>query len=306
MHVLVSGGSGFVGSCLVGLLVARGDRVTIVSRNPNRVRTARAGVRAAAWLPDLSDFDAVVHLSGEPVVGKRWNEAVKAELRSSRLDTTRRIVDGLAAAKKKPGVFVCASAIGSYGSRPGEELTEDSSLAPEGSDFLADLGRDWEAEANRAQAEAGVRTVSLRIGIVLGADGGALRTMLRPFRMGVGGPLGSGKQYFSWIHQEDLARMILFAIDQEGISGPLNGVGPRPVTNKEFSRTLGKVLHRPALLPAPVFGLRLLLGEVAGMLVADQKVLPQKALEAGFEFEHGEIEPALRDLLQRYLIKDQV
>lgn len=305
MHVLVSGGSGFVGSYLVGLLVARGDRVTIVSRTPNRVRTARAGVRAAAWLPDLSGFDAVVHLSGESIVGRRWTDQVKAELRRSRLESTQRIVEGLKQAERKPSVLVCASAIGIYGERPGEELTEDSSLAPEG-DFLGDLCRDWEAEARRAESEAGVRTVNLRTGIVLGADGGALRTMLRPFRLGVGGPLGSGKQMFSWIHQEDLGRMILFALDHPELHGPLNGVGPNPVSMKSFARTLGKVLRRPALLPAPIFALRLALGEVAGMLTADQKVLPKRALEAGFEFEHGELEPALRDLLQRYLIDEQV
>ena len=300
MHVLVTGGTGFVGSYLTGMLCARDDKITIVSRRPDHVRTARAGVKAVEWLPDLSKFDAVVHLAGEPIFGKRWSTVQKRNLRSSRIASTKKIVASLVDADPKPKAFVCASAIGYYGDRPGEKLVEDSRP---GADFLAQLCVDWEKEALAAEAAAGVRTVCVRTGVVLGPDGGALRKMLRPFRMFVGGPLGSGRQAFSWIHEEDLARLIEFAIDEPEVRGPLNATSPSPVTMKEFARTLGRVLHRPAFCPAPEFALRLALGEVATVLVADQRVIPTRALAAGFEFKHAELEPALTDLLQRYLLE---
>ena len=303
MNVIVTGGTGFVGSYLVGLMIGRGYKVTIVSRTPNRVRTARAGIKVAPWLPALSGYDAVVHLAGENLVGKRWSPAQKQELRRSRIETTRQIVQKIEQAEVRPPVLVSASAIGYYGHRPGELLDEESSA---GTGFVPELCGAWEAEAEKAGEIGGVRVVRLRVGVVLGPQGGALGRMLTPFRWGLGGPLGNGKQAFSWIHQYDLGQMFLWAIEQQRVSGILDGVGPTPVTAREFARTLGRVLHRPALVPAPAFALRLALGEVADVLLMDQRVLPTKALRLGFEFRYPELEPALRELLQRFLIKEQV
>jgi len=304
MNVLVTGGTGFVGSYLVGLLVARDDRVTVVSRSTARVRGARASVRAAEWLPDLSAYDAIVHLAGEPIFGKRWSKEQKQNLRASRISSTKKIVDALADLDEaaRPKTLVSASAIGYYGSRKGETL--DESAGP-GNDFLAGLCVDWEAEAQRAE-ELGVRVVQLRIGIVLGADGGALASLLPPFRMYAGGPIGLGGMYWSWIHQEDLGRLILHVIDSDSARGPINAVSPNPVTNRAFAKALGKVLRRPSFMPAPPLALKLLLGGAAEALTADQRVTPKKAGELGFEFQHPEIVPALEDLLQRYLIDQQV
>ncbi|MFT4539281.1 MAG: hypothetical protein ACI841_001636 [Planctomycetota bacterium] len=300
MKVLVTGGTGFVGSNLVGLLISRGHKVTIVSRTPNRVRNARSGIKVAAWPPDLSGIDAVVHLAGSNLVGKRWSSAYKDELRSSRIDTTQQLVQQFAKADPKPPVFVCGSAIGYYGSRPGEQLDEAST---QGDDFLAKLCGDWEAVAQQA---SGTRVVRIRTGVVLGPDGGALAKMITPFRLGVGGPLASGRQMFSWIHQYDLAQMILWAIENDEVDGILNGTGPNPVTAKQLAKTLGRILHRPSFMPAPKWALRIVLGEVVEALAADQHVLPKRALERGFTFKYTELEGALRELLQRYLINEQV
>lgn len=295
MRVLVTGGSGFVGNFLTGVLVAKGHYVTDVTRNPERVRTARANVEVTGWLPDLSKFDAVVHLAGEPIFGGRWNDAKKRAIRESRIESTQRIVEGLAAADPRPPVLVCASAVGIYGDRGDEELTEESSL---GDDFLASVCRDWEQAATAAEP-LGVRTVRLRIGIVLGTTGGALRQMLTPFRLGLGGPIGSGRQWMSWVHIRDLCRLILHAIETEDLSGALHGTAPNPVRNREFARTLGGVLRRPAFLPTPVFALKLALGEVAEVLTASQRCLAKKAEGSGFTFEFPELEKALRHLLHR-------
>lgn len=295
MNVLVTGGRGFIGNFLTGLLVARGDHVTIVSRTPQKVRTARAGVSFEPWLPDLSRFGALVHLAGEPIFGKRWSPVQKENIRTSRVSSTRRIVDALGElpAAKRPKVLVCGSAIGFYGDRGDEVLDEGSEP---GSDFLADVCRQWEEEALRAK-DFGVRAVCLRTGIVLGLGGGALAQMLTPFKLGVGGPIGSGKQWMSWIHLRDLCRLVLTAIDRAELEGPLNGTAPAPVRNKDFTKVLGRVLRRPAFLPVPSFGLRALFGEAAGILLASQRCSADKALAHGFQFEFNELEPALRRLL---------
>jgi hypothetical protein len=302
MKVLVTGGTGFIGNYLVGLLVARGDKVTIVSRNPNRIRTARAGVKAAAWLPDLSEFDAVVNLAGESIFGKRWNAQQLELLRSTRLETTQRLLEGMAAAETKPKVFVSGSAVGFYGHRPGADLLEDS---PAGDDFLAQLCVDWEALASKAE-DLGVRTVNMRTGVVLGHDGGALAKMLPPFRMFVGGPVGNGRQVVPWIHEEDMSRAIEFAIDTADLRGPINFTAPNPRTMRDLARTIGKTLGRPSFFPVPAFALKLALGGVAAALLADQRVLPKRLQEAGFEFNHPDLEAAVKSLLQRYLIDSQV
>jgi uncharacterized protein (TIGR01777 family) len=294
MNVLVTGGRGFIGSFLTGLLVARGDHVTIVSRAPDRARTARANERVVGWLPPLEGFDAVVHLAGEPIFGKRWSAQQKENLRTSRVSSTRKLAQSLAdlPASQRPRVFVSGSAIGYYGDR-GDELL-DEGCGP-GDDFLAGLCQEWEEAAR----EAGVRTVLLRTGIVLARGGGALARMLPPFRLGLGGPIGSGRQWMSWIHRRDLARLILHAVDDERLSGPVNGTAPEPVRNRDFARALGRALHRPALFPVPVVALRLVLGEVAKILADSQRCAPARALDSGFEFEFPALDGALRQLLAK-------
>lgn len=295
MRVLVTGGTGFVGNVLVNRFVARDDRVVIVTRDPARARSARVGVTYESWLPEPSRFDAIVHLQGESIAGRRWNDAVKAELRASRVDATRKLVDAIAASTTRPRVLVAASASGYYGSR-GDELLAESAAPDPG--FLGELCVAWEREALRAET-LGVRVVVVRIGIVLGAGAGALAKLVPIFRLGVGGPLGFGRTWFPWIHVNDLTSLLLFAVDRDDLKGPVNAAAPGIVTNREFARELGRVLSRPALFPVPYPILRVVAGEVAGALVASQRVVPERALKAGFAFQHPELEPALRGLLGR-------
>jgi hypothetical protein len=302
MRLAIVGASGFVGRHLVGArLLPAGHEVCAFTRDGARARSVLgAQVRTFEWdtsspLPKdaLKGFDAVINLAGENVASRRWTAAVKREIRDSRLRTTAALVEALAAASPRPQTFINASAIGYYGPRGEEEISES---APAGGDFLAEICREWEEAATHART-AGVRTIVLRVGIVLGLGGGALAKMLLPFRMGLGGPLGSGRQWMSWIHLDDLAGMIEHALSNASICGPLNGTAPRPVTNREFSRTLGRVLRRPAVLPMPALALRLVVGEFAEILLKGQRVVPQRALETGFRFRFADLEPALRDLL---------
>lgn len=291
--VLLTGGTGFVGNRLVNGLVAAGHGVSVVTRTPERHRTARAGVDYVGWLPSLERYHAVVNLAGAPIFGTRWTEAVKREIRDSRVEATRRIVEGLRASQRRPAVLVSASAIGWYGDRGDEPLTEGSEP---GTGFLAEVCRAWEQEALEAE-ELGVRVVRVRIGVVLGPSGGALQQMLLPFKLGLGGPIGSGAQWFSWVHLRDLVALFVRAVADEGMRGVFNGTAPNPVTNKEFTRTLGRVLHRPTIVPLPPIALRLRFGEAAEVLTASQRCLPEAALRAGFGFQFGTLEGALRDIL---------
>ena len=253
MKVAITGAGGLIGGALSAALRARGHQVLAVPRD----------------VPGLGGADAVVHLGGAPI-GVRWTAARKRAIRDSRVTGTRRVVEAIARAVPAPNVLVCASAIGYYGNRGDEELTEAS---PPGSDFLAQVVREWE----QAALAAPVRSVQLRFGIVLSAHGGALARMLPAFRLGVGGRLGSGAQWMSWIGLHDLVRAILFAIESSGLDGPVNAVAPHPVTNAEFTRTLARVLRRPAVVPVPVFALRALFGEMAGLtLLASQRVAPAR------------------------------
>jgi hypothetical protein len=236
--------------------------------------------------------DAVVHLAGEPIA-QRWTAAAKQRIRESRVEATRRLVAQLAKLERAPRVLVAASAIGIYGSRGDEVLTEAS--AP-GSDFLAEICVAWE-QAAREAAALGIRVVSVRFGIVLGREGGALARMLPPFRLGVGGRLGSGRQWMSWIHLEDALGLLEFALGRDALAGPLNATAPNPVVNAEFTRRLAAALHRPAFTPAPAFALKLMFGEMAGMLLNGQRVEPRAALAAGYTFRYPELAPALNQLL---------
>ena len=291
MRVVVTGASGTIGGALAGALRDRGDTVIGISRSP---AGAGGDIEWRSWddLPAaVAGADAVVHLAGAGVADKRWSAARKRELRDSRIDTARRIVAVIGAAAEKPGRASSAgSAVGVYGSR-GDELLSEAS-AP-GDDFLARLCVDWEAAAQGA----GVRTVTLRTGVVLAREGGALAKLLPPFKLGAGGPIGRGRQYMPWIHRDDIVGLILHAIDTPTLEGPLNGVAPEPVRNAAFGKALGAALRRPALMPTPPIALRLLLGERAGVLTASQRVSAARAQASGYAFRHPAIDGALRDLV---------
>lgn len=295
MHVIVPGGSGFIGRHLVRALLDRGDLVTVVGRDPARAR--QTGDRRASfrgWLPSFDGIDAVVNLVGEPVLGKRWTPAVRQTLRESRLQGTRRVVRAIenAPVARRPRVLVSASAVGYYGDRGNELLPE---RAERGRGFLAELCADWEAAAR----ETTVRCTQLRIGIVLGHGGGALASMLPLFRRGLGGPLGLGRQFMPWVHVDDVVSMILAALDDERWSGPVNATAPGVVTNAAFTRELGRAVRRPAFLVAPRPALRAALGGGADVLLASQRCVPEAAEQLGFGFRHPQIEGALADLLPR-------
>ena len=299
MKALVTGATGFVGPRLLRLL----DRPVVVTRNPDRARSVvgHLAERIIRWDPlegpppaeAFDGVDAVLHLAGESVAEGRWTAAQKNRIRDSRVVGTRHLVQGIVQAARKPAVLVSASAVGYYGDRGDEELTES---APPADDFLAKVCVDWEREAAAAE-KAGVRVVTARTGIVLGAGGGALAKMLTPFKLGGGGPLGNGRQWMPWVHVADLARLYVHAADTPTIRGPMNAVAPNPVRNLEFTKALGRALHRPAFIPAPYFGLRLLFGEFAQVLFASQRVIPRVALDTGFVFQFPEIAGALREIL---------
>jgi uncharacterized protein (TIGR01777 family) len=290
-RILIVGGTGFIGTRLRQMIVDRGGKVVVATRNPS-AHPVMAGVEYAAMPADLSGFDAVVNLAGEPLFGRRWNDAVKAEIRRSRVEGTRKLVDALKASAQRPKVLVNASAIGIYGDQ-GERLLPES--AKSSVDYLAEVCTAWESEAERA-SELGVRVVKLRIGVVLGA-GGALKQMLPPFKLGLGGPIGSGAHWMSWIHIDDLCGMILHALRDETVSGAVNGVAPGACTNKDFSKALGRALSRPAFFPVPPFMLKLMFGEVATVLTASQRCVPERALKSGYAFKYADIDGALRAIL---------
>lgn len=299
--VLVTGATGFIGRALCATLKERGHVFTALGRRPESTKTALPGVKEVwRWRPRMEPAPvaavqgagAVVHLAGESVAG-RWNAHKKRAIRDSRVIGTQHLIEAMSGAKSKPGVLVCASAVGYYGNRGEEELTEEAAA---GKDFLAEVCQAWEAEARRAEA-LGVRVVMLRTGVVLGAGGGALKPMLLPFKLGLGGPLGNGNQWMSWVHVDDVVGVILHAMQHANVRGPVNVTAPTPVRNGEFTKALAQALRRPAVLPAPAFGLRILLGEFADVLLASQRALPKRIQATGYTFHHPTLEGALRATL---------
>jgi uncharacterized protein (TIGR01777 family) len=247
-----------------------------------------------AWQQRLAEVDAVINLAGESIAAKRWSAAQKRRIRDSRVETTKHLVDAMAASSRRPTVLINASAIGYYGDRVDERLLETS---PPGTGFLADVCQSWEAEAKRAEA-LGLRVVRLRIGMVLAAGGGALAKMLPPFLLGLGGPLGHGRQWLSWVHRDDVCGLIQWALTSAQISGAVNATAPEPVTMRELARTLGRLLHRPSWAPVPAGVLRIMLGEMADLLLASQRVIPQVALSGGYTFRYPAISEALTACLR--------
>jgi hypothetical protein len=304
MKLVIAGGTGFLGNPLAWTWAEEGHDVRVLTRAlpPGEARhepgTGSPGISRVGWSPDgtpapeVDGAAAVINLAGESIAGKRWSPARKQALRDSRIHPTRSLVAAIAAAATPPPVFISASGAGYYGDRGSETLSEQ---APAGEDFLAHLCVEWEAEAQKA-ARPGVRIACLRTGLVLEKTGGALPELARPFRFFAGGPIGSGRQYMPWIHRHDWIEMVRWIVDTPAVAGPVNVAAPHPVTNADFARALGRALHRPALLPAPRFALKIVAGEIADALLASQRAVPGVALANGYHFRYPEIEIALRGI----------
>jgi uncharacterized protein len=302
MKVTLTGATGSIGMRLVAILRRRGDHVSVLTRNPAKARDALEGVEAVGWDPmsgpapaeALAGRDGVVHLAGE-AVAQRWNDKTRARIHSSRETGTRNLVAGLRALgeDQRPGILVSSSAVGYYG-KHGDEVV-DESFGP-GDDFLARVCVAWEREA-QAAAELGARVVCIRTGVVLSPDGGALEKMLPFFKLGVGGPVAGGDQWMPWIHIDDVVGLYVAALDRDAWAGAVNGSAPEPVTNKQFSRRLGKALRRPAFAPVPSFAVRLLYGDMAEIVTEGQRAVPKRPLELGYAFRHSDLDEALADAL---------
>jgi len=307
MKIVIAGGSGFLGTALAWAWAEEGHDVRILTRAipagqaQHESGTGSPGITRVGWRPDgtavtvgqeLERADALIGLAGESIGDGRWTAARKQALVDSRLRPTRSLVEALAATREPPHTFISASGVGYYGDRGSETLSED---APPGGDFMARLCVDWEAEAMRA-ARPGVRVIPLRTGLVLEKSGGVLPRMARPFRYFVGGSIGSGRQYISWIHRLDWLELVRFIVDTTAVDGPVNATAPHPVTNAAFSRALGRALHRPSFMRAPSFSLRILLGELADSVLTGQRAIPAKALAHGYHFRYPEIEIAFRGI----------
>lgn len=297
MRLVVAGGTGFIGSFLCGRLVQEGHSLTIFtrSRSPagseaNRQWLTWDGASDGPLLQAINGADGIINLAGEPIAAKRWTAAQKQKIRSSRLESTRALVSAISKADTKPKFLINGSAVGYYGPRGDEFVTEET---PPGTDYLSRVCVEWEAEARKAES-SGVRVVCLRTGIVLGKGGGALAKMVPPFKFFAGGPLGSGNQWMPWIQMEDEVGLILFSMENVNASGAMNATAPNPVTMREFCKTLGKVLHRPCWAPVPAFALKLLLGQMADMLLTGQRAVPERAQKLGYKFRYPNLYEALQ------------
>ena len=301
MNIFITGGTGFIGSALSKRLLEKGHNVKILTRSirpgkeySNKLSFVEGNpIQKGHWLSQLADCDVVINFAGASIF-RRWTSRYKHILFESRIKTTRNIVEGLADRKKDGVLLISTSAVGYYGFHDDEELDES---AQPGSDFLASLSTEWEAEANEA-GNSGVRVVNNRLGVVLGKGGGAIPMMTPLFKYWLGSPLGNGKQYFSWIHIKDLINIIIFQIDKKILTGPFNCTAPHPLTNREFTRAVASLMNKPLLMPpVPGFTLRLIMGEFADVLLKGQRVVPRKLIDAGFNFEFPEIKSALKDIL---------
>lgn len=298
MHYLITGGTGFIGKALCASLIADQHRVTVLTRNVSRADACLPkGAMAIDSLEDAGNVDVVINLAGENLTDGRWSDERKQVFLESRIGTTRRLNEWMATEDSPPQVMVSGSAIGWYGAKGGERLTEESSP---GNDFAASLCLAWEAEAMKAKA-LGVRVCLLRTGIVLAAEGGALSKMLLPFKFGVGGPMGDGRQWMSWITRHDLIRIIRWLAETGSASGAYNGTAPTPVINAEFAETLATALHRPSIIRTPAIALKLLFGEMADMLLTGQRVIPERAIRNGFHFDYPELSRAISAILDSSL-----
>ncbi|MCX6596759.1 MAG: TIGR01777 family oxidoreductase [Acidobacteria bacterium] len=296
MNFLLTGATGFIGNRLIAQLLKRQHPVGYFTRKVRPSPLRHVGqyywdFNAPPAAEPFRDVDIVVHLAGEPVA-QRWTPEAKRQIRSSRVEGTRSLVNTMSRLPKPPAVLICASAIGLYGDCGDEQLTEAS--AP-GKGFLPEVCEEWEAEANRAE-RAGIQVVNFRIGIVLGPEGGALKQMLLPFKLGIGGVIAGGQQWMSWIHVDDLVSLLVYSAENM-VVGPVNATAPNPVRNTEFTRSLAAAVHRPAIFPIPGFALKLLYGEMAEVLLGSQRVLPRAAQAAGFEFAYPTLDGALKQLL---------
>ena len=300
MKIVIAGGTGFLGRPLTERLVAEGHDVVVLTRSAESKLPAREVVwlpdgNAGVWADEIDGANAVINLAGEPIAGRRWSAAHKQHILDSRLRATRSLAAAIACASRPPSVFASGSAVGYYGPL-GDEVAVETT--PAGSDFLAQVCQQWEAEANRA-ASPRTRVVCIRTGLVLERDGGALPQMLPPFRFCVGGPVGSGRQYWPWIHRSDWIDLVRWAIRTDAAAGPLNATAPEPVRNAEFAHALGRALHRPAYMPAPAFALRLMLGEMAdALLLSGQRAVPAASDALGFSFTYTRIDDALGAIMR--------
>jgi uncharacterized protein (TIGR01777 family) len=295
----MTGGTGFVGSRLTSRLIQDGNEVTILTRSPKRLEKGSAGIfylqgdptQKGHWQEAIKNHDAIINLAGASIFSK-WTEKHKKAIRESRVQTTQNIVEGILSRPERPVTLFSTSAVGYYGFHGDEELFEES---PPGNDFLAKIAVEWEGEALKAR-EKGARVVITRFGIVMGEKGGALSQMIPFFKKYIGGPIGSGKQWFSWVHIQDLAEAFTFLLKHPEISGPVNLCSPNPVRNKDLAKALGKVLHKPSFMPAPGFMIKLVLGEFGSVILEGQRVIPKKLLESGFVFRYADIDKALQSI----------
>lgn len=301
MKIIVTGGTGLIGSSIIKRLTARGDEVTVFTRKKSNAESV-PGVTYVEWNPykegewvkSIDGKDAVIHLAGASIFGKRWNEDYKKKIMDSRILGTRNIVNAISKADIKPSVLAAASGAGYYGKDTGDRVISETD--PPGEDFLAEVCIEWEEEASRAQ-EYNVRTVSMRTGIVLDKNDGALKQMLLPFRLFAGGPLGSGRQWFPWIHIDDLSDIYIRAVDDDTFRGSINASSPNPVRMKEFADTLGKVLHRPSWFRVPEFMMKMVVGEAAEFVTGGQRIVPEVLLKKAYNFKFPNVRGALEDLL---------
>lgn len=299
MNILITGGTGFIGKSLCHILIQQGHSLTVLSRRPALVpELCGVSVSALDSLESLTidtQFDAIINLAGEPIVEKRWSKQRKQQLLDSRIQTTNQLIDWVSRANIKPSVLVSGSAIGIYGNSGNELLDEYSNISVY-EDFAQQLCFEWEKAAQKA-TDFGVRVCLLRTGLVIGKGGGFLQRMLTPFKLGLGGQIGDGQQWMSWIHRNDLIEMIVVLLNSNELSGAFNGTAPNPVTNKEFTQTLAKVLKRPALLPVPAFVLKLMMGEMSSLILGGQRVIPKRFFDDEFKFQFEHLESALKEAI---------